>query len=278
MRDFARTPEPRGYGAGNVLLWEKGVWRSLIKRNDDEAREDLDITEARPESVKPPPRRAKRAARAPLPQFVAPQLATLVSAPPAAGDWVYEVKHDGYRFLARISDGEVKLYTRAGNDWTAKLPHLQREIGKLGLRDTWLDGEIVVLGPEGHASFQRLQNAFDAHSDSGVVYFVFDAPFLDGKDQRRLALKERKAKLKKKLRSSSMVRLSEGLQRRSSRRTRRLPRRRKRRACNGCGRSWSPRSPTPSAPTRASCARPRSWDCARTLPRRAWGRIRLKNH
>jgi len=237
------------YGAGNVLLWDKGVWtpedpdpaaalrkgrlhfslageklngswiltrtRSdwlLIKRNDDEAREDLDVTEARPESVKRPPRRAKRAARAPLPQFVASQLATLVSAPPTAGEWVYEVKHDGYRFLARISDGEVKLYTRAGNDWTAKLPHLQREIGKLGLRDTWLDGEIVVLGPEGRASFQRLQNAFDAHSDSGVVYFVFDAPFLDGKDQRRLALKERKEKLEKKLRSSAMVRFSEDLE------------------------------------------------------------------
>jgi bifunctional non-homologous end joining protein LigD len=151
-------------------------------------------------------------ARMPLPQFVAPQLATLVGAPPGAGDWVYEVKHDGYRLLARISDGEVKLYTRAGNDWTARLPHLQRAIGKLGLRETWLDGEIVVLGPEGRASFQRLQNAFDAHSDAGIVYFVFDAPFLGGKDQRRLALKDRKKNLKKKLRLSAMVRFSEDLE------------------------------------------------------------------
>ena len=247
--EFEGVIPEKQYGAGNVLLWDRGVWTPadpdpaaalrkgrlhfslageklngswiltrtrtdwlLIKRNDDEAREDLDITEARPESVKRPPQRAKRAARAPLPQFVAPQLATLVSAPPAAGEWVYEVKHDGYRLLARISDAEVKLYTRAGNDWTAKLPHLQREIGRLGLRDTWLDGEIVVLGPEGRASFQRLQNAFDAHSDAAVVYFVFDAPFLDGKDQRRLALKVRKKNLKKKLRSSAMVRFSEDLQ------------------------------------------------------------------
>jgi bifunctional non-homologous end joining protein LigD len=247
--EFEGVIPEKQYGAGNVLLWDRGVWtpedrdpaaalrkgrlhfslageklngswiltrtRSdwlLIKRNDDEAREDLDITEARPESVKRPPKRAKRAARAPLPQFVAPQLATLVSAPPTAGDWVYEVKHDGYRMLARIDAEGVRLFTRSGNDWTAKLPHLQREIGKLGLRDTWLDGEIVVLGPEGRASFQRLQNAFDAHSDSGVVYFVFDAPFLDGKDQRRLALKERKAKVKKKLRSGAMVRFSEDLE------------------------------------------------------------------
>ena len=54
--------------------------------------------------------------------------------PPSHGDWVYEVKHDGYRFLARISDGEVKLYTRAGNDWTAKLPHLRQK----SIRNTWM--------------------------------------------------------------------------------------------------------------------------------------------
>ena len=247
--EFEGVIPEKQYGAGNVLLWDKGVWRCedadpaaalrkgrlhfaldgeklhgswvlaktkgdwlLIKRNDDEARDDVDITAERPESVKRPPKRAKRAARSPLPQFIAPQLATLVTAPPTAGEWVYEVKHDGYRMLARISDAGVTLHTRAGNDWTAKLPHLQREIEKLGLRDTWLDGEIVVLGPEGRASFQRLQNAFDAHSDAGIVYFVFDAPFLDGKDQRRLALKERKARLEKTLRSGAMVRFSEDLQ------------------------------------------------------------------
>jgi bifunctional non-homologous end joining protein LigD len=237
------------YGAGDVRLWDQGVWtpedadpaqalrkgrlhfslegeklrgswilartRSdwlLIKRNDDEARPGVDVTAERPESVKRPPKRAKRAARAPLPQFVAPQLATLVSAPPAAGEWLYEVKHDGYRLLARISDDDVKLYTRAGNDWSAKLPRLQREIEKLGLRDTWLDGEIVVLGPEGRASFQRLQNAFDAHSDAAIVYFVFDAPFLDGKDQRGLALKERKKRLRRILKDSPAVRFSEDLE------------------------------------------------------------------
>jgi bifunctional non-homologous end joining protein LigD len=246
--DFEGVIPEKQYGAGHVLLWDQGAWtpedanpaaalrkgrlhfslegkklhgswiltrtRSdwlLIKRNDDEARTDLDITRQRPESVKRPPKRAKRAARAPLPQFVAPQLATLVSAPPTAGEWVYEVKHDGYRLLARISGSEVKLNTRAGNDWTAKLPRLQREIKNLGLRDTWLDGEIVLLGPEGRASFQRLQNAFDAHSDAAIVYFVFDAPFLEGKDLRRLALRERKRRLKAALPDSPSVRFSEEL-------------------------------------------------------------------
>jgi len=151
----------------------------LIKRNDENASTELDIVEQRPESVKRAPKKSRRAAKAKLPAFVTPQLATLVTAPPKSGNWVYEVKHDGYRMLARISPG-VRLFTRSGNDWTAKLPHLAKAIEKLGLKDTWLDGEIVVPGADGRASFQALQNAFDAGSDAKIVYYVFDAPFLDG--------------------------------------------------------------------------------------------------
>ena len=53
-------------------------------------------------------------------------------------------------------------------------------------KETWLDGEIVVLRPDGRSSFQALQNAFDAGADSKIVYYVFDAPFLEGKDLREL--------------------------------------------------------------------------------------------
>ena len=247
--EFEGVIPEKQYGAGDVLLWDRGTWIPedpdprealragrlhfaldgeklsgrwvlartkgdwlLIKRNDDEARPDVDITLERPESVKRPAPRAKRAQKAPLPQFVSPQLATLVTAPPSAGEWVYEVKHDGYRMLARITRDSVNLFTRAGNDWTAKLPRLARELEKLGLEESWLDGEIVVLGADGRASFQRLQNAFDAHSDAAIVYFVFDAPFLGGKDLRRLSLRERKSRLQKALGKTSMVRFSEDLQ------------------------------------------------------------------
>jgi bifunctional non-homologous end joining protein LigD len=84
---------------------DKPQWL-LIKRNDEDADPEVDITRERPESVKKAPLRSSRAKTAELPQFIAPMLATLVAEPPRptknAGDWVYEVKYDGYRMLARI--------------------------------------------------------------------------------------------------------------------------------------------------------------------------------
>ena len=252
--EFEGTIPEKQYGAGEVLLWDKGGWTPedkdpraalrkgtlhfrlegeklrgswvltrlrerknwlLIKRNDDTAASDVDIVAERPESVKRAAQKARRASEAgELPAFVTPQLATLVTKPPlsspSTGGWVYEVKYDGYRMLARISS-EVRLFTRSGNDWTGKLPHLAKAVDKLGLKDTWLDGEIIVPGADGRASFQALQNAFDAGADRKIVYYVFDAPFLDGRDLRQLALSERKARLKKKLQGNRAVRFSDDL-------------------------------------------------------------------
>jgi bifunctional non-homologous end joining protein LigD len=120
------------------------------------------------------------------------------------------VKHDGYRMLARFSD-DVRLFTRSGKDWTARLPHLAAALKKLKLKDTWLDGEIVVPGADGRSSFQALQNAFELGRDREIVYYVFDAPFLAGQDLTRLPLHERKARLQRKVKFSGPVRLSEHL-------------------------------------------------------------------
>ena len=248
--EFQGVIPEKQYGAGEVLLWDQGTWTPedrdpaaalargrlhfrlegeklagrwvltrmrndewlLIKRDDEDARPGFEVTRERPESVKRAPSRARRASKAPLPQFVTPQLATLVGAPPHGGRWVYEVKHDGYRMLARIEKGEARLFTRSGKDWTAKLPHLAAALAKSGVNDSWLDGEIVVPGPDGRASFQRLQNAFEAGRDAGIVYYVFDAPFLHGRDQTRLPLLERKGRLEKKLKASRSVRLSTHLE------------------------------------------------------------------
>lgn len=149
--------------------------------------------------------------RAKLPLSFAPQLATLVDKPPTGAGWIYEVKFDGYRILARIDGGDVRLFTRNGNNWTPRLKALAAGVEGLGIDSAWLDGEIVVLDDKGNPSFQLLQNAFDASKTRDISYFVFDAPYLDGRDLRRVPLVERRALLAKKIEKakSPLVRFSE---------------------------------------------------------------------
>ncbi|MGE5640725.1 MAG: DNA ligase D [Clostridia bacterium] len=203
---------------------DRSAWL-LIKRDDEEARHgEEDITVERPESVKRAPPAEKRArkirrrsAQTWVPEFVAPQLATLVTEPPASskagGDWLFEIKYDGYRMLAQCRGRSVRLFTRTGKDWTARLPHLAKALQALELEDSLLDGEIAVPDERGRTDFQALQNAFDAGSDSRVVYYLFDAPYLHGEDLRALALRERKKRLKKVLdeAKSDTLRFSEDL-------------------------------------------------------------------
>jgi len=140
-----------------------------------------------------------------LPATLAPQLATAADAPPTRGEWLYELKFDGYRLLARIdADGRVTLHTRNGHDWTSRLAALAAAIGTLGLRSTWLDGEIVVQRDDGTPDFNALQNAIDTASSNRpggapIRYYVFDLPFHDGHDLRRVPLYARRALLRQLL-------------------------------------------------------------------------------
>ncbi|WP_338722152.1 DNA ligase D [Pseudomonas tolaasii] len=267
---FEGNIAPGQYGAGDVIVWDRGVWQPhddphqayaagklkftligeklagdwalvrtrlkgsgdkeqwlLIKEKDDQARPatDYDIVEAQPKSVlsdatvgKPKARaksRAKSRARprkavADLPEHFSPQLAMLVDQAPD-GDWHYEIKFDGYRMLARIQGGEVRLFTRNGHDWTERLPRQVKALQALKLKDSWLDGEVVSLNGDGLPDFQALQNAFDIGRSLDIVYYLFDAPFLDGQDQRKAPVEERRAALKSALSGSrsKLLRFSE---------------------------------------------------------------------
>ncbi|WP_377155366.1 DNA ligase D [Roseateles sp. UC29_93] len=139
-----------------------------------------------------------RAKKARLPAELTPQLATLVSATPP-GDWIAEAKFDGYRLMARVDKGKVRLMTRGGNDWTSRLPSLAEAIKGLDIDSGWLDGEIVVLRDDGAPDFNLLQNAIGhpkrtQHED--IVYFLFDLPFLNGHDLREVPLIHRRAVLR----------------------------------------------------------------------------------
>jgi bifunctional non-homologous end joining protein LigD len=231
---------PEGqYGAGTVLVWDRGTWEPvgdpraglaagklafalhgekmqglwelvrmgkpgrerqdawlLFKKHDrfERPQSDYDVVSARPDSaLHPPPAPARPAA---LPGKLAPQLATLAASVPSQGEWIYEVKFDGYRLMARIAEGRPVLFTRGGHDWSARMPGLVAQLAMLGLQSAWLDGEIVVMGKEGVPRFNALQKAFDSHRTGAIQYFLFDAPFLDGQDLRQEPLRERRARLK----------------------------------------------------------------------------------
>jgi bifunctional non-homologous end joining protein LigD len=210
---------------------KRAAWL-FFKGTDAEARtgDAADIVSARPDSVlsgrgvegkaaravprvaskKGPSRAARRAA---LPDFVEPELATLVDAAPEGDRYLHEIKLDGYRILARVSGGHVTLLSRRGNDWSSRLPSIVSALEQLPLDDSMLDGEVVVFAESGVTSFQRLQNSMEAGKDGACVYVVFDAPFLDGEDLRARPLIERKAalaeRLTKKVLGKGPVRMSE---------------------------------------------------------------------
>ncbi|WP_437785810.1 DNA ligase D [Sorangium sp. So ce1097] len=138
------------------------------------------------------------ARKAPFLDDVEPQLATLVTGPPQGEGWLYEVKFDGYRMIARLRGGRVTLLTRRGQDWTERFPAVRDDLARLPAREAVLDGEIVVVGRDGVTDFQALQNALSEGNDGRdgrLLYFAFDLLYLDGRDLRGCAQVTRKRAL-----------------------------------------------------------------------------------
>lgn len=137
-----------------------------------------------------------------LPDFVQPQLPTLVSEPVPGEGWLHEMKLDGYRILCRIDRGAVTLLSRNAKDWTKSFTSIASAASALPATTALLDGEVAVLLPDGRTSFNALQNALSGETPAGLVYFVFDVLHLDGRDLTPVPLVARKDALKALLASA----------------------------------------------------------------------------
>lgn len=153
----------------------------------------------------------KGAKTATLPDFIAPQLATLKPQVPVAKGWIYEIKFDGYRLQARLQDGAVKLLTRTGLDWTERFGSaVSKAIAGLPAREAIIDGELVVEDSGGASDFSALQADLSAGETGRMVFYAFDLLHLDGKDLRAASLLARKAALQQLLENApSQLRYSE---------------------------------------------------------------------
>ena len=124
--------------------------------------------------------------------FFEPELARLRKAPPQGERWLHEVKWDGYRILADIANGEVKLWSRNALPWNERLPEIVQSLKALGLNSAHLDGELIALDEHGHSDFNGLQKTLSGEAQQPLVYMLFDMPCLEGSDLSRCSLLDRK--------------------------------------------------------------------------------------
>lgn len=125
-----------------------------------------------------------------------PQLLSRAATPPEGDEWVHEIKYDGYRLLASVERGRVRLRSRPGADWTARLPAIAAAVASLGARTLALDGELVYLDDAGFPEFEQLWSATRSRELRGRLYYqVFDLLNLNGEDLTSQPLAERKERL-----------------------------------------------------------------------------------
>jgi bifunctional non-homologous end joining protein LigD len=123
---------------------------------------------------------------------IAPCLPTNARQPPYGSMWLHEIKHDGFRVIARKEGKRIKLYSRPGNDLTYRFPLIVEALAKLRALSCIIDGEAVACARDGVSSFDLIRHR---QHDGSVFLWAFDLIELDGDDLRREPLEVRKATL-----------------------------------------------------------------------------------
>jgi ATP-dependent DNA ligase len=142
--------------------------------------------------------------------FVPPCLPTKAQESPSGPMWLHEIKHDGFRVIARKDDKRVRLYSRPGNDLTHRFPLIVETLARLRSRSCIIDGEAVACDDKGMPSFDRIR--YRRH-DASVFLYAFDLIEFNGDDLRREPLDTRKATLASVLRRAAPgLRLNEHIE------------------------------------------------------------------
>jgi bifunctional non-homologous end joining protein LigD len=153
-----------------------------------------------------------------MPTVVHPMLATPVAKAFDNPDWLFEIKWDGYRAVAFIDDGRVRLVSRNQNDLTAQFPELGALPKFIKAERAILDGEIVALDEEGRPSFSLMQQRtgfqpgkrrLPRKEGVPVIYYAFDLLYLDGMDLRRVPLEQRKQMLQDRIKAGDLLHFSD---------------------------------------------------------------------
>jgi bifunctional non-homologous end joining protein LigD len=144
-----------------------------------------------------------------IPGNIKPMEATLIDKPFSDKDFLFEIKWDGYRCIAYVHDGEVKLRSKSDLPFNKNYPLLASALGQWNINAV-LDGEIVVLNEEGKPNFNALQN-YGRTQQGNLFYHVFDILWLDGIDLMNEPLDKRKEILKRIVPENSIIRYSDSI-------------------------------------------------------------------
>jgi bifunctional non-homologous end joining protein LigD len=153
-----------------------------------------------------------------MPTEIYPMLATSISDPFDGPDWLFEIKWDGYRAIAFLENGKVRLVSRNQNELTHRYPELKDLAKSVKAKTAILDGEVVALDEQGRPSFSLMQQRTGfrpggrrgvTNADVPVLYYVFDLLYLDGGDWRKVPLEARKNKLASILTTGDSLRYSD---------------------------------------------------------------------
>lgn len=223
---------PKGeYGAGTVAIWDRGMWTPkgdpvqslkdgkfefdlvgerlkgrfiLVRIEDSESKQEqwlfMKVGETPIRTVERTPAMKPETSlgrEAPMPQELAPNLCEVASKVPDGDDWLFEIKWDGYRCMAFVDGGEVRLMSRNGVHYS--IPHIEKAIRSLHLESTIVDGELVLFNERGITSFPLLHQTLRSKKLGAIQFILFDLPYYEGRDLRAVRLIDRKDLLRQLL-------------------------------------------------------------------------------